>query len=175
MPNYLVQVYRESQEEPQLAALYEGIFVVVLNICVHFRFVPAVDESAPPWPADQEPPADEFTTAEQMRWYELTRSRYCVSFSQTRAGRVEALGPLQPPSVVFYVTPAEFMHYTGELTQLADMTGEPGVRLHRDTVLDRDVMRLIDERILGRPGIDPGYARAVGREVQPEVGKTVST
>lgn len=165
LPNYIVQVFPDAwNESPERAPLCEGIFTVVLNIAMHVHFVPEVDHTAPPWPADQEPPEDELTTPAQVRWYELVTGTYSVTPNAGRAGRTERIGPLDPPSTVFYVTPDEFAAFTRELAELAELTGSISDSLHRDDVIDRSVIRFIDEQVLESPFLERVHAELVGQD-----------
>ncbi|MCI4065027.1 hypothetical protein MRQ36_21665 [Micromonospora sp. R77] len=170
--NYYVRVWARSwDEEPEQAALYEGIYSFDLNEVVSVSFVPAVTTPRP-WSLDDLPgDISEFTTSEQVRVYELLGTEYSVTPDETRAGTEEQFdwpydwdAPLPPPHpTVFYVTPEEFARLSADLEALSDIAGKLHSFVRREEVVDHEVVRFIERRILDSPLLAPASARAIGR------------
>ena len=159
-PDYFVQVFR-ADDDP--AEWYEDVFTVKLNGPLTITFVPYVDQDPPPWPADRDGPLDRPASPNEARWLELVTSGYGVTPSTDRASRIEQVGPPDLRSTIFYVTPAEFDRFLPELHELAEQTDDVVSSPTRAQVLDRAVVRFIDETILDSPHLRWHHADLVGR------------
>ncbi|MCI4065025.1 hypothetical protein MRQ36_21655 [Micromonospora sp. R77] len=170
--NYYVRVRARSwDEEPEQAALYEGMYSFDLNQLVWVSFVPAVTIPRPWSLGDLPGDISEFTTSEQVRVYELLGTAYSVTPDETRAGTEEQFdwpydwdAPLPPPHpTVFYVTPEEFDRLSADLDALSEIAGNVHSVVRRSEVLDHEVVRFIERRILDSPLFSPPNARSIGR------------
>ncbi|BCY06433.1 hypothetical protein [Actinoplanes sp. L3-i22] len=163
--NYTVQVFPDEweAEEPAEAALRENIFSVALNLHGFVKFVPAMPDEPPPLAAERPPREDEFTTAEEVGWCELIHSPYSITPDDTRAGTIRDVGIPDEPATVFYVTGEQFAGFVAELWELAEIASDSNPSVRRDEVLDRSVIRFIDERILTSDRLSPQHAASLGR------------
>jgi hypothetical protein len=163
--NYYVQVSADSwQEPPETAALYDGIFTVKLNVLVEVRFVPDATEAGPPWRRETLPPDDEdFSTTAQVRTYEIVTSSYAVTPNAELAGTVERIGTGDEPGTAFYVSPQEFSGFQAELEALTDIASDSNPTIHRDEILDRGVIRFIEDKVLGSGLLRGRHPHALGR------------
>ena len=164
-PNYYVQVFPDSwEEDPETALLFDGIITLSLNVVLKVRFIPDVTEAGPPWRADLlEDKNLEFTTPRQAREYDVLTSAISVTPNAALAGQVEEISSPNGDSIVFYVTPTEFATYEAELMELTDIASDAIVSVRRDDVLDRAVIRFVDERVLEEPRVKARRGEAVGR------------
>lgn len=170
--NYYVRVRARSwDEEPEQAALYDGMYSFDLNEVVSVSFVPAV-ATPRPWSLDDLPDdIAEFTTTEQARVHELLGAEYSVTPDDDRAGTEEQFdwpydwdaSPSPPRPTIFYVTAEEFARLSGDLEALSDIAGNLHSFVRRDEVADHEVVRFIERRILDSPLLSPGSAHSIGR------------
>jgi hypothetical protein len=170
--NYNVRVRpRYWDEEPEQAALYEGMYIFDLNQVVSVSFVPAV-ATPRPWSLDDLPTdLADFTTAEQVRILDLLTTNYSVTPDPERTGTEEQFDwpydwddPLPPPRpTVFYVTSQEFARLSADLQALSEIAGKVHSTVRREQVADHEVVRFIESRILDSPLLSPDSARAIGR------------
>ncbi|GIE84738.1 hypothetical protein [Actinoplanes regularis] len=163
--NYTVQVFPDEweAESPEEEARFAGIFSVALNLHGLITFVPGVPADPPPLAAARPPREDEFTTAAEVRWCELLNSPYSVTPDDTRAGTVGEVGSEESPATVFYVTGEEFAAFTTELWELAEIASGGNPRVRRDELLDRAVIRFIEDRVVGSGRLRPEHAASLGR------------
>ncbi|MFC4145228.1 hypothetical protein ACFO0M_03065 [Micromonospora mangrovi] len=170
--NYYVRVRARSwDEEPEQAALYEGMYSFDLNQLVRVSFVPAV--TAPrPWSLDDVPTdISDFTTAQQARVHELLLTDYSVTPDDERAGTADQFDwpfewtdpATRPRPTVFYVTADEFDRLSSDLEELSDVAGELHSFVRRSEVLEHEVVRFIERRILDSPLLTPDSANSIGR------------
>jgi hypothetical protein len=142
----------------------------VLNREVRILFVPDASAVAPPWDARLVPPDPlPLTTPTQARVLSVLHARYPVTPNATLAGTVERLDPPAegepgiPGRVVWYITPAEYDRYAGELAELLDIVsidlpdrpvselrGYAVVEFLRDHVADPSWLHPYDAMLLGR-------------------------
>ena len=171
-PNYHVRVRARSWDEPaEKAELYDGLYTVDLNEVVSLSFVPS-PAAARPWSV-HDLPADiaDFTSADQVRLFELLTSPYSVVPDQARAGTEEQFDwPFDwpdtgtpPRPTIFYVTPEAFAGLAADLDALSDIAGNVHSVVRRADVVDHGVVRFIEDRILSSPLLTPESAHAVGR------------
>ncbi|MCI4065026.1 hypothetical protein MRQ36_21660 [Micromonospora sp. R77] len=170
--NYYVRVRARSwDEDPEQAALYAGMYAFDLNQLVRVSFVPVV--TAPrPWSLDHLP-ADitEFTTPQQARVHELLLTDYSVTPDDERAGTAEQFDwpfdwtdpATRPRPTVFYATSDEFDRLSADLEKLSDFAGELHSLVQRSEVLDHEVVRFIERRILDSGLLTPDSANSIGR------------
>jgi hypothetical protein len=80
---------------------------------------------------------------------------YAVTPNAALAGRTEQTGTPEFPANIFYVDPDEFAEFTRELTALSEIASDGNPELQRDELIDRSVIRFIDDRVLGSPLLTP--------------------
>ena len=111
------------EEEPEVAALYQGIFDVTLNHTLSVMFVPEVqinDNRRFPILPDN---VDDIYTELEARLVTIALSRYTVTPNSLLAGKEEIISRSGREScqegVLFFVTPQEFSIFSTELSILA--------------------------------------------------------
>jgi hypothetical protein len=128
------------------------------------RFIPDAAEAGPPWRFDLlEDENLEFTTPRQVRAYNVLTSAISVTPNAALAGQVQEISSPNGDSIVFYVTTAEFATFEAELLKLTDIASDSIPSVRRDDVLDRAVIRFVDERVLEEPRVKARRGEAVGR------------
>lgn len=122
-----LSVRRQSwEEEPEVAALYEGIFDVLLNHIVSVMFVPACTQRS--WPPALPEIGSEVMSVDAAREQCIALARYSVTADNALAGTERTFardGDELAERVVFFVTNTEFAEFSMELARLAD--GRPSV------------------------------------------------
>ncbi|ROO62080.1 hypothetical protein EDC02_4049 [Micromonospora sp. Llam0] len=160
--NFYVRVRRrEWEEEPPASPVYNGMFTVTLNFTVPVAFVPEI-ASAPPW-TDASLPPDlvEPATAEQARLIEALTADYVVTPNGALAGTEEPFlrptddGGPDLPTVVFYVTGAEFARYADDLDQLSEVAGDLHSFARIADLREHEVIAFIERRIVPSPMLLP--------------------
>ena len=163
-PDYYVQVFPDGwEEDPADAELWDGIVTVLLNTVLRVRFVPDVSASGPPWRATIPAAQAQLDTVDGVREYAVVTSRYVVTPNERQAGRVEQIREPERLRLVFYVTHDEFTTFAAELADLAEIASDAVPELRRGELLDRAVVRFLDERVLGDPRVLEERGDAVGR------------
>ncbi len=111
------------EEEPEVAALYQGIFDVTLNHTLSVMFVPEVeinDNFLFPILPDN---VDEISTELEARLVTIALSRYTVTPNSLLAAKEEIISlsgwRSSQEGVIFFVTPQEFSIFSTELSMLA--------------------------------------------------------
>jgi hypothetical protein len=164
--NYTVRVLRQEWEEtPEAAHLYAGIFAVALNYTVDVSFVPDVSSLAPPWNSRALPGnLDEVTTPEQARLATALLSSYVVTPNEALAGTEERF-TWEPDTrgVIFYVTPEEFDHYSGDLGTLIDPAGRLYSEARVADLRGHDVIAFLERRVVGSSLLAPEHADMLGQ------------
>jgi hypothetical protein len=179
--NYNVRIRAcEWDEPPERAPLYTGMYTFDLNQVVSVLFVPDLTDVGPPWsPAGLPEDPAEVRTPQQARLLELLGASYAVTPNQALAGTEErftwpfewpyADDPI-PRCTVFYVTLEEFDRYAADLDHLSELAGNIHSGVRRAQVLEHDVVRFMERRILDSSWLTPMDARAVGRQTAPPTG-----
>jgi hypothetical protein len=168
--DYPVQVIREPEEHdgPE-AALYAGIYLVLLNHEMPVYFVPDVSRLAPPWDGGVvSDGARSAATVEQARLSTVTFARYAVTPNPGRAAAVERFSVPRSSGdtvsgVVFYVTPEEFDGYLADLEELSEVVWEPQPDKTVSQLREYAVIRFLEERVVASDRLEPRHAVLLGR------------
>jgi len=165
-PDYVVRVTQPGwYKKPEQAPLYEGLYHFDLNHVVDISFVPRVTAAGPPWSPDGLPDdVADFTTAEQVRLWDVLSGGYSVTPDDERAGTVEQLpymfewpppdddfwsAETPPPTpIVFFVSTREFDRLSADLEALTDIAGGIQSMVRHSEVADHEAVRFIDQRII---------------------------
>jgi hypothetical protein len=112
------------EEEPEVAALYQGIFDVILNHTVSIMFIPKIVINSQNWPPVLPENVDDISTEIEARLITVGLSRYTVTPNLLLAGKEEIIPQTDSDycqsGVVFFVTPEEFNIFSMELAILAE-------------------------------------------------------
>jgi hypothetical protein len=116
--------HQACEEEPEVAALYQGIFDVVLNHTVSIMFVPDIVIDSQYWPPVLPENVDNISTELEARLITVGLARYTVTPNSLLAGKKEIIpqtdSNYHQSGVVFFVTPEKFKIFSMELSTLAE-------------------------------------------------------
>ncbi|GJD23655.1 hypothetical protein RIVM261_086110 [Rivularia sp. IAM M-261] len=126
-PNYDFSIsvrHQPCEQEPEVAALYQGIFDVILNHTVSIMFVPNIEINSYNWPPVLPENIDDIFTEIEARLITTGLSKYTVTPNLLLAGKEEIIpqtgSDYCQSGVVFFVTPEEFDIFSMELSRLAE-------------------------------------------------------
>ncbi|GAA6615175.1 hypothetical protein [Scytonema sp. NUACC26] len=112
------------EEEPEVAALYQGIFDVILNHTVSVMFVPEFEINSQSWPPMLLENVDDISTELEARLVTVALSRYTVTPNSLLAGKEKIIhyddSNSSPLRVIFFVTPEDFNIFSMELSMFAE-------------------------------------------------------
>ena len=163
--DFTISVRRHSwEEEPEVAAWYEGIFEVTLNFTVNLMFVPALKRE--PWPPRLPEDTDAVHTEQEARSIAISLSRYAATPDDSREGTEERFArdwSESGPGVVFYVTSQEFATFSEELARLADERPSVHSGWKVSEIPQLAVTRWLLTRVLASPSVSAKDLRMLGR------------
>jgi hypothetical protein len=177
--------HQVREEDPAVAAYYQGVYGMTLNRLVTIVFVPAFSRGPGTWPPVLPDDLDQVGSAQDARRFSVALADYAVTPDEARAGTEEVLPPqpavggggdspgggetgggedsLEPrPAVVFFVSPAEFDAFTAELEALEDRA--PGVHdvVRVPEIEGLEVVKFLRSRVLASPHVAPEHRRVLG-------------
>jgi hypothetical protein len=133
-------------EEPEDAPHFAGIHRLDLHLTVHIAFVP-----------------------DDARLFTALTTAYTVTPNERLAGTDEGFvwrTPDVPEDLrraVFYVTPAEFARYVGDVAAMSETLGGLRTFVRVDGLRDHEVIRFVEHRILDSPFLRPEQAAMLER------------
>jgi len=167
---------RESRDQIQeVAAFYEGILAVTLNVVVEVLFVPETPRAGRPWPPPVPENIDLLRTPEEARRVSLALSDYVVTPDPARAGGEEVLfypgdglpeeTSERPPwqSVVFYTTLAEYAALADEVLALSRRAPNFRHGLPASELAGSALLGFLLRRVITSPHFAPEHRRLLGR------------
>ncbi len=156
------------EEEPDVSALYQGIFDLILNHEIGVMFVPEFEKNAREWPPRLPDNIDEIKTEREARLISVALSKYSVTPDSSLAGQEEIIAregrdsPTQ--GIIFYVTPQEFETFSAELSELADQMPAVHSAIKISEIENLEVAKFILFRALTSPYLSEKELEKLGRK-----------
>lgn len=156
-----------SEEEPEVAALYQGIFDVILNHTVSIMFVPKIVINSQNWPPVLPENVDDISTEIEARLVSVALSRYTATPNLLLAGKEEIIPQTDSnyqSGVVFFVTPEEFDIFNMELSILSEQIPSLHSSKKASEIQDLNFIKLIVYRIIPSKYFAEQDLQMLGRE-----------
>lgn len=160
--------HQTYEEEPEVAALYQGIFDIRLNHTVSIMFVPDIVIDSKYWPPVLPENVDNISTEIEARLITVGLSRYTVTPNLLLAGKEDIIP--QPVSnycqsgVVFFVNPEDFKIFSMELSMLAEQIPSLHSSKKASEIQDFNFIKLILSRIIPSKYFAEQDLQILGRE-----------
>ncbi len=124
-----VRVYLEKYEvDEEISAHYEGLYMADIDTHTTIAFIPAFTRTAENWPPTLPANIDNVQNSEEARRWTAALAACVVTPDPLRAGQQETIFATRDldgkvrPTLIFYITPAQFETFSAELEQVAERT-----------------------------------------------------
>lgn len=160
--------HQTCEEAPEVAALYQGIFDVILNHTVSVMFVPDIVINSQYWPPVLPENLDDISTEIEARLVTVGLSRYTVTPNSLLARKEEIIPQTDSnycqSGVVFFVTPEEFKIFSMELSMLAEQISSLHSSKKVSEIQDFHFIQLILSHIIPSKNFAEQDLQILGRE-----------
>lgn len=160
--------HQTGEEEPEVAALYQGIFDVILNHTVSIMFVPELIINSQCWPPVLPENLDNISTEIEARLVTVALSKYTVTPNSLLAGKEEIIpqtdSNYSQSGIVFFVTPEEFKIFSMELSMLAEQISSLHSSKKVSEIQDFHFIQLLLSHIIPSKNFAKQDLQILGRE-----------